>query len=143
MRDLRRSFVAIAVGILISALLHACFYRQPTEIQILPMFVIGFLKVVQPFFTAMLLHLLPWFITGLIARQRPVLCGAVGSAIALAITRFEMFSLFPPSYFWQLVASSSGLVAIAAFYGAAGAAWGAVAGGSNNSFKPKPLRGSA
>jgi len=143
MTDFRRSLLAVAIGVSISVFLHWYFYRQPTGVQIMPMPVISFLKVVQPFFTAMLLHLLPWFVTGFIALRRPILCGAAGSALALAITRMELFSLFSPDYFWQLVASSAGLVIVAAFYGAAGAALGVVVRSSNNSFKPKPLRGSA
>jgi len=143
MTDFRRSILAVAIGVSISALLHWYFYRQPVGVHVLPMPVISFIKVVQPFFTAMLLHLLPWFITGIIALRRPILCGAAGSALALAITRIEFFSLFSPDYFWQLVATSAGLIIVAAFYGAAGAALGVVARSSNNSFKPKPLRGSA
>jgi hypothetical protein len=142
MTDFRRSLLAVAIGVSISALLHWYFYRQPAGVEVLPMPLISFLKVMQPFFTAMLLHLLPWFVTGIIALRRPVLCGAVGSALALAITRIEFFSLFSPD-FWQLVATSAGLIIVAAFYGAAGAALGVVVRSSNNSFKPKPLRGSA
>jgi hypothetical protein len=143
MRDFRRSLLAIAIGIAISALLNWYFYRQPAAVRLLPMPVIDFLKVVQPFFTTMLLHLLPWFVTGLIALRRPILCGAIGAALALTLTRIELFSLFSQDYFWQLVATSSGLVIIAAIYGAAGAALGLVVRSSNYSFKPKPLRGSA
>ena len=91
----------------------------------------------------MLLHLLPWFVTGLIALRRPILCGAIGSALALALTRIDLFSLFSQDYFWQLVATSAGLVIVASFYGAAGAALGIVVRSSNNSFKPNPLRWSA
>jgi hypothetical protein len=143
MTDFRRSLFAVAIGVSISALLHWYFHRQATDVMVLPMPIISFLKVVQPFFTAMLLHLRPWFITGYIALRRPILCGAAGSALSLALTRIELFSLFSPDYFWQLVATSAGLVIVAAFYGAAGAALGVVARSSNNSFKPKPLRGSA
>lgn len=138
MKQLVRPLIATIAGIVLSALLDVYLHRQPVDVSFHFEFVIGFLRVVQPAFGSMVIHLLPWFVTGLIATRRPVLCGAIGSAIAATFASVDLFSLLPPDYLGQLLVSSLALAAIGACYGAAGAALGAIARSAYSSFKPKP-----
>ena len=141
MKDLFRSGFAIAIGIALAISVQAFLHRQPSGISIQPEIVINFLKVVQPSFLGAVAELLPWFITGLIAIRLPVACGALAAAIASLVDSASLISLLSPDYLPQLVASSVALAIIDACYGAAGAALGSAARGSNNSFKPTPHRG--
>jgi len=132
MKKLVRPLIATLAGVALSVLLDIYFHRHPTDVSFHSMFVIGLLRVVQPAFGSMVFHLLPWFVTGLIATRRPVLCGAIGSAIAATLAQIDLASSLPPAYLGQLLVSSAALAAIGACYGAAGAALGAIARRSGN-----------
>ncbi|MGY1424157.1 hypothetical protein [Lysobacter sp. A289] len=138
-----RAIVSIAIGIAAWLLLDWLVFRQSDTVRVLPLQVIHFLKVVQPNFLGALLHIVPWMLTGLIAVRRPVLCGAVAAAIASCINSAELVAHVPDGYLTQLFVSSLALATVWSLYGAAGAALGNAMSGSNNSFKPNPLRGPA
>ena len=138
-----RRVLSIAVGILIWFGLDYLFYRQPDQTRVLSGEVIQFLKVVQAPAQLAALHIVPWLVTGALAGRNHVLCGAIAAASASAIDSALSVSLFPSSYYGQLLVTSLALAVLAGMYGAAGGALGLQLARSNNSFKPNPLRGSA
>ena len=138
-----RQLLSIALGVLAWAIVRWFVYREPTGITFQPVYVIDFLKVVQPNFLGMVLHLTPGLVAGLVATRKPTLCGAVAAALASFIQSAALIGHVTPDYHVQLLTTSVALAVVYSVYGMAGGALGSLLGGSNNSFKPKPLRGSA
>ena len=138
-----RQVLSIVAGLAAWLVLRWMFYRNPETVTILPLQVIDYLRVVEPSFRNTLLNVLPWIITGLLANRRSLLCGALAAAITSAIRSADLLAHMPEGYWGQFAATTLTLALISALYGAAGAALGASLKRSNNSFKPKPLRGSA
>ncbi|WP_166213004.1 hypothetical protein [Cognatiluteimonas telluris] len=138
MKILMRPILAGILGIALSTCLwQVAVYHRPMEYEPSHVRLVHWLFLDGPIFEA-LLYLLPWFVVGVVSSKRQVLTALIAGSTA-AVIRYALLIHSGPLDPFTLLASLRFALA-GALYGAAGAALGV---GANNSFKPKPLRGSA
>ena len=138
-----RQLLSIVLGVIAWAGVWWFTLRPSAGPTVSPGYVIDFLKVVQPNFLGMLLHMVPGVVAGLVAGRKHVMCGAVAAALTSLIQSAGFIGRVTADYHAQLVATSVALALVFSVYGMAGGALGLVLLGSNSSFKPTPLRGAA
>jgi len=138
-----RQLLSIFLGVIAWAGVWWFTFRPSSGPTVSPGYVIDFLKVVQPNFLGMLLHMVPGLVAGLVASRKHVMCGAIATALTSLIQSAELIGRVTADYHAQLVATSVALALVFSVYGMAGGALGLALGGSNNSFKPNSLRESA
>lgn len=138
-----RQILSIVLGVIAWAGVSWFTFRPSSGPTLNPGYIIDFLKVVQPSFLGMLLHMVPGVVAGMVATRRHVMCGAVAAALTSLIQRVELIGRVPADYHAQLVATSVALALVFSMYGMAGGALGLVLRGSISSFKPMPPLGSA
>lgn len=138
-----RQILSIVLGVVAWAGVSWLTYAPSSGPKLNPGYIIDFLKVVQPNFLGMLLHMVPGVVAGLFATRRHVMCGAVAAALTSFIQRAELIGRVPADYHAQLVATSVALALVFSVYGMAGGALGLALRGSIGSFKTMRLRNPA
>jgi ammonia channel protein AmtB len=138
-----RTVLSMALGVLMWISVSWAIKHPPTTISFSTEFWMSFSKIVGSNLQLMFLSLAPWCIVGITADRTPILAGAAAAAIAWILTCYPEPDWVTSEYSSAYLVHSVSLALIKAAYGAAGAALGAVLVSANNSFKPRPLRGSA
>jgi hypothetical protein len=135
--SMRPSLAGIVGVALNSCLWQLAVYNRPTTYES------GLYQYVYWLFSGpvlqAVLYLLPWFVVGLISAKRPVLTASISGLIGESIR----YAFFLHAFDWPNLLFGLPFSLAGAAYGAAGGALGSIAMAANNSFKPKPLRGSA
>ena|SRR5688572_8333365 len=136
----RPLFVGIAGAMLSLCLWRLAVYDRPISHDSGPLRFVRWLLLEGPISQA-ILYLLPWFVVGAFAKRSPIITASLAGFVA-ETTRHALFvhgTIDGP----QLLESALRFGSAGAIYGAAAGALGASVLAANNSFKPKPLRGSA
>ena len=138
-----RTLLSMTLGVLMWISVSWAIKNPPVNVSLSTEFWISFSKIVGSNLQWMFLSLAPWCIVGITADRKPVLTGASAAAVAWILTCYPEPDWVTSEYSSAYLVHSVSLALIKAVYGAAGSALGFVLVSANNSFKPRPLRGSA